>query len=525
MKTRPGTEIYLDNNATTKIAPEVVEAMMPYLTDYYGNPSSMHIFGGQVGDALKHARKQVADLLCASPEEIMFTSCGTESDSTAILSALQSAQGKRHIITTRVEHPAVKTLCENLETLTGHKHRITRLKVNSEGLLDMDEYRQALTEDTAIVSIMWANNETGVIFPIEEMAQMAKRRGILFHTDAVQAVGKFPIHLQKSSVDFLSMSGHKIHAPKGVGVLYVRRGTPYVPFLAGGHQERGRRGGTENVASIIGLGKACELAAAKIDEQNTRVRALRDKLENGLLQAIPRSILNGNRSERLPNTSNVSFEFVEGESILLHMNRYNICASSGSACTSGSLEPSHVLRAMGVPFTAAHGSIRFSLSTYTTEAEVDVVLEKMPALIGSLREMSPFWPGDDHENHSSQGHGSVLEMAVVSLCVDCDDSEKDAFYRCKANFLQIDELGKQLIVTGSVRGFRELGQRVEIQPRPWERAGLCRSEKQLTSMAGADSASQQSMKVLLRWQLAAAWDFHINQQPQENIKVPADCGW
>ncbi|WP_419175215.1 cysteine desulfurase NifS [Desulfosediminicola sp.] len=386
--------VYLDNNATTCVAPEVVEAMMPYLTQFYGNPSSMYNFGGQVGESLKIARKQVADLIGADPEEITFTSCGTESDSTAILSALQSFPEKRHIVTTRVEHPAVKNLCDTVDTLTGHKHRITRLKVDAEGMLDLDEYKAALGDDTAIVSVMWANNETGVIFPIEEMARIAKERGILFHTDAVQAVGKVPINLKDLDVDFLSISGHKLHAPKGVGVLYVKRGTPYTPFLAGGHQEHGRRGGTENVASIVGLGKACELAAAKMEEENTRVKALRDKLEQGLLASIPNSMLNGHKTERLPNTANVSFEYVEGEAILLHMNRYKICASSGSACTSGSLEPSHVLRAMGVPFTAAHGSIRFSLSVYNTEAEVDFVLEKMPEIIESLRKMSPFWKGD-----------------------------------------------------------------------------------------------------------------------------------
>lgn len=385
--------IYMDNNATTRIAPEVLDAMMPYLTELYGNPSSMHNFGGQVGREVTKARTKVADLLGALPEEITFTSCGTESDSTAILSALQAFPEKRHIITTRVEHPAVKTLCDNLDRMTGHRHRITRLKVSSDGTLNLDEYKAALDDETAIVSVMWANNETGVIFPVEEMAAIAKKRGILFHTDAVQAVGKIPINLSNLDIDFLSLSGHKLHSPKGVGVLYVRRGTPFVPFLAGGHQERGRRGGTENVASIIGLGKACELAAQKMDEENTKVKALRDKLEKGLLTTVPRSMLNGHKTNRLPNTANISFEFVEGEAILLHLNRYNICASSGSACTSGSLEPSHVLRAMGVPFTAAHGSIRFSLSVYNTEAEVDFVLEKIPSIIADLRELSPFWNG------------------------------------------------------------------------------------------------------------------------------------
>ncbi|OEU55179.1 MAG: cysteine desulfurase NifS [Desulfobulbaceae bacterium S3730MH12] len=386
--------VYMDNNATTMIAPEVVDAMMPYLTNLYGNPSSMHTFGGQVGQVVSEAREKVADILGAEPEEITFTSCGTESDSTAILSALRTFPEKRHVVTTRVEHPAVKSLCDNLETLTGHKYRVTRLKVDGEGMIDMAEYEAALTDDTAIVSVMWANNETGNIYPVEKMAAMANGRGILFHTDAVQAVGKIPIDLKTLDIDFLSLSGHKIHAPKGVGVLYIKRGTLFVPFLTGGHQEYGRRGGTENVASIVGLGRACELASEKMAEENSRVKQLRDKLEEGLLSGISKSRLNGHKTARLPNTSNISFEFVEGEAILLHMNRYKICASSGSACTSGSLEPSHVLRAMGVPFTAAHGSIRFSLSVYNSEEEVDYIIEKMPAIIELLRKMSPFWQGN-----------------------------------------------------------------------------------------------------------------------------------
>ena len=385
--------IYMDNNATTRVAPEVVEAMMPYLTEAYGNPSSMHTFGGVVGQAIKEARGKVAALLGADPEEIVFTSCGTESDSTAILSAIRTYPEKRHIITTRVEHPAVKNLCETLETATGHKYRVTKLKVDAEGMLDMQEYEAALTEDTAIVSVMWANNETGVIFPVEEMARMARQRGILFHTDAVQAVGKIPIDLKNLDIDLLSCSGHKLHAPKGVGILYVKRGTLFVPFMVGGHQEHGRRGGTENVASIVALGRACELAMEKMEEENSRVKKLRDRLEESLLTSIPKSMLNGHKTLRLPNTANISFEYVEGEAILLHMNQHGICASSGSACTSGSLEPSHVLRAMGVPFTAAHGSIRFSLSIYNTEEELDRVIAKMPTIIANLRKLSPFWKG------------------------------------------------------------------------------------------------------------------------------------
>ncbi|HIJ79126.1 MAG: cysteine desulfurase NifS [Desulfobulbaceae bacterium] len=386
--------IYMDNNATTRVAPEVLEVMLPYFSELYGNPSSMHRFGGQVGRVVNEARQKIANLLGAQPDELIFTSCGTESDSTAILSALQSFPEKRHIVTTRVEHPAVKNLCEKLDKLSGHKHRVTQLPVNSDGTIDMQLYEDSLEDDTAIVSVMWANNETGVIFPIAEMARLAKQRGILFHTDAVQAVGKIPIDLSQVPIDFLSLSGHKLHAPKGIGVLYVRKGTPFVPFMIGGHQEHGRRGGTENVAAIVGLGKACELAQARMDIENTKVKTLRDKLENGLLNSVPRSILNGHKTMRLPNTTNISFEFVEGEAILLHLDAYGICASSGSACTSGSLEPSHVMRAMGVPFTAAHGSIRLSLSVYNTEDDVDFVLEKLPPIIAQLRKMSPFWEGE-----------------------------------------------------------------------------------------------------------------------------------
>lgn len=380
--------IYLDNNATTKTAPEVLEAITPYFHEWYGNPSSAHSFGGQVARKIKEAREQTASLLGAEPEEIVFTSCGTESDNTAVLSALETQGDKRHIVTSRVEHPAIFSLVAHLRR---KGYRVTELAVDGEGRLDMERYKQSLTPDTAVVTLMWANNETGVLFPVEEAARMAHERGILFHTDAVQAVGKIPIRLRDSAIDMLSLSGHKLHAPKGVGVLYVRRGTRFSPFLIGGHQERGRRGGTENTAGIIGLGKACELAALRMDEENTRVKALRDKLENGLISSIPNSRVNGDRVNRLPNTSNISFEFVEGEAILLMMDEFGICASSGSACTSGSLQPSHVLRAMGVPFTMAHGSIRFSLSIYTKEEEIAFVLDKVPAIIEKLRGMSPYW--------------------------------------------------------------------------------------------------------------------------------------
>lgn len=382
--------IYVDNNATTRVAPEVVEAMLPYFSDYYGNPSSMHTFGGTVGQYINEARSKLAALLGGSPEEIVFTSCGTESDSTAVMATLRSYPDKKHIITSRVEHPAIKNLYEYLAK-TGY--RVTFVPVDSKGLLDMDFLVSSLSKDTAIASFMWANNETGVVFPIDEIAAILSERGIVLHTDAVQAVGKVPIDVRKTRVDMLSLSGHKLHAPKGIGALYVRKGTKFSPFLIGGHQEKGRRGGTENAASIIGLGRASEFVAAHMEEENTRVRALRDKLETQLTQKIPSTFINGDRQQRLPNTSSIAFEFVEGESILLLMNEFGICASSGSACTSGSLEPSHVLRAMGVPFTAAHGTIRFSLSIYNTESDIDTIIEKLPPIIERLRTMSPFWKG------------------------------------------------------------------------------------------------------------------------------------
>jgi len=380
--------VYVDNNATTQVAPEVFEEMAPYLTEYYGNPSSMYTFAGQVGDKIREARGKVADLIGASPEEIVLTSCGTESDSTGIHAALRSSPDKRHVITTRVEHPAVKSLCEDLAK---RGYRVTFVPVDNQGNLDLDYFFDHLSDDTAVVSIMWANNESGVIFPISKIAETLQDRGIVFHTDAVQAVGKIPINLSTLPVDMLSLSGHKLHAPKGVGALYVRKGTKFSPFLIGGHQERGRRGGTENTASIIALGKACELAGQHIDDENTRIKRLRDKLENELLARIEKASINGDPTRRLPNTTSIGFDSVEGEGILLLLDQYGICASSGSACTSGSLEPSHVLRAMGVPFTSAHGSIRFSLSRYNTEEHIDYIIEHLPPIIKRLRQMSPFW--------------------------------------------------------------------------------------------------------------------------------------
>ena len=379
--------IYMDNNATTKVADEVIDEMMPYLREKYGNPSSMHTFGGQIGKKVAQARRQVAALLGCEPDEIIFTSCGTESDNTAIKGTLEMYPNKRKVVTTRVEHPAVLTTCRELER---HGYSISEISVDRQGNLDIDELGFRLDDNTALVSVMYANNETGVIFPVEQIAEIAAARGIVVHTDAVQVAGKIPLNLKDSAINLLSLSGHKLHAPKGIGVLYVRRGTRIGPFMHGGHQEAGRRGGTENVPGIIALGKACQLALSHLEEENSRVKSLRDKLEKGILQSCPDCFVNGDTPNRLPNTTNISFEFIEGESILMMLDQFGICASSGSACTSGSLEPSHVLRAMGVPFTAAHGSIRFSLSRYNTEADVDCVVEKMPAVVNRLRELSPF---------------------------------------------------------------------------------------------------------------------------------------
>jgi len=380
-------EIYLDNNATTRVDDAVFEEMRPYFCELYGNPSSMHYFGGQVQKKVDEARQRVAALIGAHPEEIIFTACGTESDNAAIRSALEVFPNKRHVITTRVEHPAVLTLCRGLSK---HGYRVTELNVDGEGRLDMDELRNAIDENTAIVSVMYANNETGVIFPIEEIGRIVKEKGALFHTDAVQAVGKIPLNMAESTIDMLSLSGHKLHAPKGIGILYVRRGVPFRPLLVGGHQEKSRRAGTENTASIIALGKACEIAGDHLVDENTRVKTMRDRLERDLLQLIPAARINGGKADRLPNTLSIAFEFVEGELILLYLSELGICASSGSACTSGSLEPSHVLRAMGVPFTCAHGSIRFSLSRFTTDEEIDTVIRELPQIIRRGREMSPF---------------------------------------------------------------------------------------------------------------------------------------
>ncbi|MGF1645012.1 MAG: cysteine desulfurase NifS [Thiotrichales bacterium] len=384
--------IYLDNNATTRVDPAVVEEMLPFFTEQFGNPSSMHSFGNKVGLAIKKARMQVQALLGAEHDsEIIFTSCGTESDSTAILSALRAQPDRKELITTTIEHPAVLTLCQHLEK-DGYK--VHYLKVDTKGRLDLDEYRKLLTDRVAIVSVMWANNETGTLFPVVEMAEMGHAAGVMFHTDAVQAVGKIPMDLRNTAIDMLSISGHKLHAPKGVGVLYLRRGARFRPLLRGGHQERGRRAGTENTASIVALGKAAEQALSAMAFENTEVKRLRDRLEAGILAKVPRAFATGDVANRLPNTSNIAFEFIEGEAILLLLNKFGIAASSGSACTSGSLEPSHVMRAMGIPYTAAHGTIRFSLSRYSTEPEVDRVIAVVPEIIAQLRKLSPYW-GDN----------------------------------------------------------------------------------------------------------------------------------
>lgn len=359
--------VYLDNNATTAVAPEVFESMKTFLTSRYGNPSSIHSFGGRVRKDIDRARQQVADMIKASPEEIVFTGCGSESDNTAIMAALELAgPKKRHVVTTKVEHEAVIQVGH---WLTKKGYEVTEVGVDSRGALDLDELEGAIREDTALVSVMWANNETGVLYPVEKIAEMVKERGVLFHTDAVQVAGKMPIDLSKVPVDFLALSGHKLHAPKGVGILFVRKGIDLPPLLHGGHQEDGRRAGTENVAGIVGLGAAAELVMSDLDEVITREQRLRDKLENGIINSCKDVRING--ANRIPNTLNVSFEYVEGESILLMMDDFGICASSGSACTSGSLDPSHVLQAMKVPHSAAHGSIRFSLSRYTTEEEIN----------------------------------------------------------------------------------------------------------------------------------------------------------
>jgi cysteine desulfurase len=377
---------YFDNNATTRVAPEVLEAMMPFLTRYWGNPSSAYSFGHQLARPLDEARTKVAALINAEPREIVFTSCGTESNNSALHSALAGRRDKRHIVTTGVEHSATLKFCGFLQK---QGYDVTFLPVNSEGRLDPELVEKSIRPDTALVSVMLANNETGVLFPIDEIAAICRDKGVLCHTDAVQAPGKLPIDVKSLGVDFLSLSAHKLHAPKGVGLLYVKRHTRYQPYIIGGGQERGRRGGTENIAGIVAFGKAAELAMAAIEDENTRVRALRDKLESGILSRIPDTFRNGAKEPRLPNTSNISFDGVEAEGILMLLDQAGVCASSGSACTTGSLDPSHVLTAMGCSAARARASVRFSLDTYNTDAEVDYLLQCLPGIIEKLRANAP----------------------------------------------------------------------------------------------------------------------------------------
>lgn len=386
--------VYFDNNATTRTDPAVVDAMLPFFSDQFGNASSTHAFGESVAESLKQARKSVAALIgAAADHEVIFTSGGTESDNAAIMSALEAAldagDGRNEIITTRVEHQAILSLVAHLEKTRGIT--VHMIGVDDRGRLDMEAYEKALGPKTAVVSIMWANNETGTLFPVPELAKMAKAAGAVFHTDAVQAAGKIPLEVKATDIDMLSLSGHKLHGPKGIGVLYVRKGVKFRPLIRGGHQERGRRGGTENVPAIIGLGKAAELALANMEEERTRVRELRDRLEQGVLQQIDHCAVSGDTDHRLPNTSNLAFEYLDGEAIVMHLNRAGIAASTGSACTSGSTEPSHVLRAMNLPATSLHGAVRLSLSRENATEDVDRMLEVLPDIIAKLRDLSPAW--------------------------------------------------------------------------------------------------------------------------------------
>lgn len=385
--------VYLDSNATTRVAPEVRDVMEPFFNELYGNPSSMHAFGGQVAKFVARAREEAAAFINASPEEIIFTSCATESDNTAIRGAAEFFGRGTKIITSAVEHPAVLQPCRRLKA---QGHEVVELPVDHVGQIDVERLRAELKgTKNAVVSMMWANNETGTVFPIEKIAEVCREAGATLHTDAVQVAGKIPVDVKKVPVDMLSMSGHKFHAPKGIGLLYVRKGVRFKPFMLGGHQENGRRAGTENVPYIVGLAKACELARIGMAAEAEKLTALRDRLEAGILASCPNVRVNGDRANRLPNTLNISFEYIEGEAIAYHLSDLGICISTGSACASGSLDPSHVIRAMGVPFIAVHGSVRFSLSRYNTDEDIDYVLEKLPPVIKNLRELSPFGPDSD----------------------------------------------------------------------------------------------------------------------------------
>ena len=391
-------EVYFDNNATTRVLPEVLEAMLPFYTERYGNPSSIHRFGSSVGEKIVHAREQVAALIgAADPVEVIFTSCGTESDNAAIRGMLEARPDKRHIVTTQVEHSAVLGLCQHLEK---KGYRVTWLNVDEDGALDLAALEAALSQDTALLTVMWANNETGVIFPIEKIAAIARAKGIPFHVDAVQAAGKIPIDVKRLPVDLLTISGHKFHAPKGVGALYVRRGITFSPFLIGGHQEKKRRAGTENVAAIIGMGQAAEIALDRLEQDGIAIAKLRDSLQRLLLESCPESRVNGANQLRLPNTLNISFRYLEGESILVLLDQQGICASTGSACTAGSSEPSHVLRAMHVPADWLQGAVRFSLSRFNNEAEVHYVNQKLPSIVQRLRGYSQLGRSPDQPQSS-----------------------------------------------------------------------------------------------------------------------------
>ena len=378
--------IYLDNNATTQLDPAVIEEMLPFLTEYYGNPSSGYTFGRQVRRAIDLARERVAALVGCEPGEIVFTSCGTESNNAAVNSALQLDPGRRHVVTTAVEHSATRRHCE---VVAKRGCAITVVGVNHDGNLDLDELERAITPQTAIVTAMWANNETGVLFPVDKIAEIARRKRVLFHTDAIQTVGKIPVSLADSTINSLALSAHKLHGPKGVGALYVNKRSAFKPLVIGGSQENNRRAGTENVASIVALGKAAECAGAALVEENSRVRAMRDRFERGLLERVPNTFVNGDLKERLPNTSNLSFTGIESDAALIMFDRHQLCCSAGSACRTGSLEASHVLRAMNVPSEQMRGSMRFSFGRFNTEVDVDKALEIIPATISKLRTMAP----------------------------------------------------------------------------------------------------------------------------------------
>ncbi|HSF58096.1 MAG TPA: cysteine desulfurase NifS [Candidatus Binatia bacterium] len=400
-----GTEVYFDNNATTRPLPEVLAAMSPYLTEFYGNPSSIHRFGSQVAEKIGEARARVASLIgAADPIEVVFTSCGTEGDNAAIRGMLEARPDKRHIVTTEVEHPAILGLCQHLEK---RGYRVSWLGVNQDGMLDLEELRRSLTDDTALVSVMYANNETGVLFPIHKIGEIVKAKGIPFHVDAVQAAGKIPLKVKDSPVDLLTISGHKFHGPKGIGALYIRRGVAFPPFLIGGHQEKNRRAGTENVAGIVGMGEAAVLMERNLVQESEGIRNLRDQLEQGLLQSCPDCRINGG-GERLPNTANVSFRYLEGESILVLLDQVGVCASTGSACTAGSSEPSHVLRAMAVAPDWLQGAVRFSLSRFNTAEEVRYVNEKVPLIVQRLQGLSALGKLADQREKAGTGSGIGL---------------------------------------------------------------------------------------------------------------------